>query len=144
MVCFALYTASRAVTQAYRAVLEPWDLTYTQFLVLLTVSDGPHTMRDIGESLGLDSGTLSPLLHRLEKRGFITRTRSTADERVIIVSLAPAGSAMRAAVEEAVGCMTPAYGIADDEEMARLIAQIRGITAGMQQFTKTTRSTTAA
>ena len=67
LVCFALYAASRTTTQAYRVLLDPWDLTYPQYLALVTLwSDGDQTVSGLGEALQLDSGTLSPMLARME------------------------------------------------------------------------------
>jgi MarR family transcriptional regulator, organic hydroperoxide resistance regulator len=97
MVCFALYSASRATTQAYRRVLEPWRLTYPQYLVLVTLwTDGSRTVGELGRTLDLDSGTLSPLLQRLEGAGFVTRSRRADDERVVDVGLTDAGRDLRA------------------------------------------------
>jgi DNA-binding MarR family transcriptional regulator len=96
MVCFALYSASRATTQAYRRALEPWGLTYPQYLVLVTLwAEGTRTVGELGHALDLDSGTLSPLVRRLERAGFVTRRRRTADERVVEVALTDEGAALR-------------------------------------------------
>jgi DNA-binding MarR family transcriptional regulator len=96
MVCFSLYTASRATTQAYRRLLQPWGLTYPQYLVLVQLwTRGPSTVRTLGDDLALDSGTLSPLLTRLERAGIVTRTRTDADGRVVTVALTERGTALR-------------------------------------------------
>jgi DNA-binding MarR family transcriptional regulator len=90
--CFALYSASRAMTAAYRPILAELKLTYPQYLVLLVLWEHePVTVRSLGERLRLDSGTLSPLLKRLEANGFVRRERSTDDERLVKVTLTPAG-----------------------------------------------------
>lgn len=90
--CFALYSASRAMTAAYRPLLSELNLTYPQYLVLLALwEDGQVTVGRLGERLQLDSGTLSPLLKRLEANGFVRRERSSADERLVDVTLTPAG-----------------------------------------------------
>ena len=87
MLCFALYSASRATTQAYRRLLEPWGLTYPQYLVLVELWDrGELSVRELGDDLGLDSGTLSPLLKRMEAAGLVTRTRRADDNRVVVVA----------------------------------------------------------
>ena len=100
-VCFALYSASRAVTAAYRPLLAPLGLTYPQYLVLLVLwEQGTLPVRDIGTALHLDSGTLSPLLKRLEAAGLVERRRATDDERQVYVDLTPAGIELR---ERAVG-----------------------------------------
>jgi DNA-binding MarR family transcriptional regulator len=95
-VCFALYAASRAVTQLYRPVLDALGLTYPQYLVMLVLWErGPITVKDLGAALELDSGTLSPLLKRLESAGLVRRERSAADERSVQVHLTDAGAALR-------------------------------------------------
>ncbi|MCW2556354.1 MAG: transcriptional regulator [Mycobacterium sp.] len=90
--CFALYSASRAMTAAYRPVLTEMNLTYPQYLVMLVLWEEGHvTVGRLGERLQLDSGTLSPLLKRLEGNGFVQRERSRDDERLVDVTLTPAG-----------------------------------------------------
>jgi DNA-binding MarR family transcriptional regulator len=98
--CFALYHASRAFTRAYAPLLEPLGLTYPQYLVMLVLWE-THvaTVKQLGERLALDSGTLTPLLKRLEQRGLLTRQRDTADERVVRIALSPAGEALQAQAE---------------------------------------------
>lgn len=90
--CFSLYAASRAVTAAYAPLLAPLGVTYPQYLVLLVLweSDGA-SVKEIGEKLELDSGTLTPLLKRLQARGLVGRKRSDADERVVEVRLTTEG-----------------------------------------------------
>lgn len=91
-ICFALYSASRALTARYRELLRPLGVTYPQYLVLLVLWEGePITVTEIGQRLHLDSGTLSPLLRRLESAGLILRTRRLDDERTVDVTLTPAG-----------------------------------------------------
>jgi MarR family transcriptional regulator, organic hydroperoxide resistance regulator len=90
--CFALYSASRAMTAAYRPILTELKLTYPQYLVMLVLwEEGGMTVSRLGERLQLDSGTLSPLLKRLEANGFVRRARSPVDERSVEVTLTPAG-----------------------------------------------------
>ena len=104
--CFALYAASRAMTSCYRPMLDALGLTYPQFLVLLVLWErGDSSVTGIGSALQLETGTLSPLLKRLEAAGFITRTRQTGDERSVVIGLTPAGQALEeraAAVQEEV------------------------------------------
>ena len=93
--CFALYSATRAMTAAYRPVLAELNLTYPQYLVLLVLWEGgPVTVGRLGERLHLDSGTLSPLLKRLEANGFVVRQRSRSDERQVEIDLTDAGRAL--------------------------------------------------
>ncbi|HET6734702.1 MarR family winged helix-turn-helix transcriptional regulator [Mycobacterium sp.] len=90
--CFALYSASRAMTAAYRPILTELNLTYPQYLVLMALWEEDRvTVGRLGERLQLDSGTLSPLLKRLEANGLIRRERSTTDERLVEVALTPSG-----------------------------------------------------
>ncbi|WP_427173886.1 MarR family winged helix-turn-helix transcriptional regulator [Arthrobacter sp. 92] len=91
-VCFALYSASKAATAVYRPMLEELGLTYPQYLVMLVLWESdPRSVRELGEELGLDSGTLSPLLKRLEALGLVERRRSAQDERRVEVFLTDAG-----------------------------------------------------
>ncbi|GIE98763.1 MarR family winged helix-turn-helix transcriptional regulator [Paractinoplanes rishiriensis] len=86
MICFELYATSRAITARYRPFLDEAGLTYPQYLVLCVLwHRGPVTVRDLGHALHLDSGTLSPLLKRLESHGHLRRERGTADERTVVV-----------------------------------------------------------
>ena len=95
--CFAMYSASRAATAAYRPMLDELGLTYPQYLVMLVLwEEQPRSVRELGEELGLDSGTLSPLLKRLEALGLVERRRSAADERRVEVFLTDAGTALSA------------------------------------------------
>jgi DNA-binding MarR family transcriptional regulator len=91
-VCFPLYAAARAVTQAYQPLLAPLGLTYPQYLALMVLweQDG-LAVKDIGARLYLDSGTLTPLLKRLEQAGLVRRVRAARDERVVEVFLTAAG-----------------------------------------------------
>ncbi|WP_445156098.1 MarR family winged helix-turn-helix transcriptional regulator [Arthrobacter sp. Hor0625] len=92
-----MYAASRAATAAYRPMLDELGLTYPQYLVMLVLwEDQPRSVRELGTELGLDSGTLSPLLKRLESLGFVERRRSAADERRVEVFLTDAGAALSA------------------------------------------------
>jgi DNA-binding MarR family transcriptional regulator len=94
--CFALYNAQRAVTRAYAPLLEPLGLTYPQYLVLLVLweRDG-LPVKQLGERLALDSGTLTPLLKRLAHQGLVERRRGELDERVVHIHLTARGRALR-------------------------------------------------
>jgi DNA-binding MarR family transcriptional regulator len=94
--CFALAATSRSVIGLYRDLLEPLGLTHPQYLVMLALWEhDPRSVRAIAQELRLDSATLSPLLKRLEAAGYVRRTRNTADERQLEVSLTTAGRALR-------------------------------------------------
>jgi MarR family transcriptional regulator, organic hydroperoxide resistance regulator len=94
--CFALYSASLAMTKLYKPLLAPLGLTYPQYLVMLVLweEDG-QPVSAIGERLTLDSGTLTPLLKRLEAAGLVQRLRDAADERRVLIQLTPAGRTMK-------------------------------------------------
>jgi DNA-binding MarR family transcriptional regulator len=95
LTCFALYTASRAVVQAYRPLLDEAGLTYPQYLVMLVLWEhGPQPVKALGAALHLDSGTLSPLLKRLEAAGLVRRERQPDDERSVLITLTGAGAAL--------------------------------------------------
>jgi MarR family transcriptional regulator, organic hydroperoxide resistance regulator len=98
--CFALHAASRAMGQVYRPLLAPLGLTYSQYLVLLVLWEtDDQSVSAIGDRLALDSGTLTPLLKRLETAGFVVRTRAETDERVVRISLTAKGRATRRRAE---------------------------------------------
>ncbi len=93
--CFAVYSTAHAFNRFYKPLLDRLGLTYPQYLVMLVLweRDG-LPVKEIGERLFLDSGTLTPLLKRMEVAGLVKRTRSTEDERVVIVALTPQGEAL--------------------------------------------------
>ncbi len=136
MVCFAIYSASNAVAQAHRAVLAPWQLTYTQYIALLEVSGSPEglTVSDLGERMHLDSGTLSPLLRRLEQRGLVARERNAQDERIVTVTATHAGQSTRRDLSEAISSINLAYGFRSMESAHTLVASLNRITDGMRQL----------
>ena len=105
--CFVLAAASRAMTRLYRPLLDKHGLTYPQYLVLLAMwqwlleePDKMVLVKELGERLSLDSGTLTPLLKRMERNGLITRSRSVDDERSIIIRLTSKAIAMKVGVAE--------------------------------------------
>jgi len=114
--CFALYAASRAMTSCYRPMLDALDLTYPQYLVLLVLWErGDSPVTGIGQVLQLETGTLSPLLKRLEAAGLITRTRQAGDERSVLVSLTAAGRGLEARVAETQARVGAATGLSRAE-----------------------------
>ncbi|WCF07610.1 MarR family transcriptional regulator [Paenibacillus thiaminolyticus] len=94
--CFAIYAASRELTKLYRPLLEGLELTYPQYLALLALweHDG-MTVKELGHRLYLDSGTLTPMLKRMEQQGLIRRTRAAEDERKVILSLTGKGHSLK-------------------------------------------------
>jgi DNA-binding MarR family transcriptional regulator len=94
--CFAAYAATHAFTRFYKPLLEPLGLTYPQYLVLLVLWEKDNvTVKEIGQRLFLDSGTLTPLLKRLEASGIVRRARDPRDERQVRISLTPKGQALQ-------------------------------------------------
>lgn len=122
--CFALYATSMAMTKRYKPLLAPLGLTYPQYLVMLVLWEGDGiTVSQLGERLQLDSGTLTPLLKRLETAGMLGRRRDADDERRVLLTLTAAGRALRTqaaavpvAIGKAVGC--------DADELSRLAARL--------------------
>lgn len=110
--CFALYDASRAVIRAYGPLLAELDVTYPQYLALLVLweADGPVSVGALGGRLHLDSGTLTPLLKRLEQQGLVTRRRDPADERRVLVELTAAGRGLRARAADIPARLAQRYG----------------------------------
>jgi MarR family transcriptional regulator, organic hydroperoxide resistance regulator len=94
--CFSIYAASRAITKVYRPFLDKLGITYPQYLVMLVLWEcSTITLRDLGNKLFLDSGTLTPLLKRLELMDLVKRERSKEDERILCVSITEKGLAMK-------------------------------------------------
>ena len=122
--CFALYAASLAMTKAYKPLLDPLGLTYPQYLVMLVLWEGDDlTVSQLGQRLTLDSGTLTPLLKRLEALGLLQRQRDPADERRVRLQLSPAGRRLQAqarSVPQAVACATGC----DLQQIGRLAAEL--------------------
>jgi DNA-binding MarR family transcriptional regulator len=95
-ICFAVYSTAHAFNRVYKPLLDRLGLTYPQYLVMLVLWERDDVpLKDIGEKLFLDSGTLTPLLKRLEAQGLIRRTRSTEDERQVLIALTPKGRELR-------------------------------------------------
>ena len=99
--CFPLYAAARSVVNLYTPHLKPLGLTYTQYIVFLVLweKDGV-TVGDICERLMLDNGTLSPLLKKMEQAGYIKRTRSTRDDRIVVITLTEEGRQLKEKVQD--------------------------------------------
>ena len=136
-VCFALYTANRAVVARYRPLLAELGLTYPQYLVMLVLWEaaaGDHRLKvsEVGDRLRLDSGTLTPLLKRLELRGLVNRARGEDDERVVTVAVTRAGYDLRTqacSVPERLLCAT---GVAPERLMA-LRDELRSVLAELER-----------
>ena len=123
--CFAVYSASLAMTRLYKPMLDEFKLTYPQYLVMLALweQDGA-TVSELGERLSLDSGTLTPLLKRLETIGYLTRLRDAADERRVRITLSGAGRRLKARAADVPACLLAATQC-DVPELIALTQQIQ-------------------
>lgn len=102
--CFPLYAASREVVKQYTPYLKPLGLTYTQYITLMVLwEDKKLRVGDLGQKLFLDTGTLTPLLKKMEESGLVKRTRSSDDERVVLVEITDQGMAMREKLKDVPG-----------------------------------------
>ena len=129
--CLDLYATSRAVMKAYTPLLAPLGLTYPQYLVMVALWErDEQQVNELAQRISLDSGTLSPLLKRLEAAGLVTRSRSAADERALKVALTPAGRALQKRAPEVVSRIAELFGMSLPE-MQALKGTLRGIGARM-------------
>ncbi|SCU76216.1 Organic hydroperoxide resistance transcriptional regulator [Cupriavidus necator] len=131
--CFALYSSSLAMTKLYKPLLSKLGLTYPQYLVMLVLWETETlTVSELGARLALDSGTLTPLLKRLETARLVTRTRDTADERRVLVSLSDSGRALRqraARIPERMLCATQC----PIEEIQALTQRLHALRSTLEQ-----------
>nr|WP_143433140.1 MarR family transcriptional regulator [Herbaspirillum camelliae] len=129
--CFAMYSASLAMTKAYKKLLAPLDITYPQYLVMMVLWEKDQvTVSELGGRLFLDSGTLTPLLKRMEAMGLLHRTRDAEDERRVLVSLTPAGRALREkarTVPLQMSCMLPSL-----DQVKDLVVELKQVRKGLQ------------
>lgn len=125
MICFALYSATHAMQQAYRPLLDALGITYPQYLVLsvMWMAKAPMTVSGIGGTLYLDSSTITPLLKRLEVAGLVTRNRDPHDERKVHVSLTDAGSELEARAAHISACIFDRTGL-DAGALGRLHTEV--------------------
>ncbi|UWE14661.1 MarR family winged helix-turn-helix transcriptional regulator [Herbaspirillum huttiense] len=128
--CFAMYSASLAMTKAYKKILAPLEITYPQYLVMLVLweKDGV-TVSELGTRLFLDSGTLTPLLKRMESMGLLHRNRDAGDERRVVVSLSDGGRALHEkakAVPQQMSCMLPAL-----DQIKALVVELKQVRKGL-------------
>ncbi|MCG2594924.1 MarR family transcriptional regulator [Ramlibacter sp. XY19] len=123
--CFALYSASLAMTKLYKPLLEELGLTYPQYLVMLVLWEGDGLMvSELGQRLSLDSGTLTPLLKRLETAGLISRLRDVQDERRVHIHLTAAGRKLKARAAKVPACVLQASQCSIPE-LVQLTRQVR-------------------
>lgn len=128
MLCFAIYKAEQAFNRVYRIALEPLGLTYPQFLTMrLLWREGSLSVGEISERLGLDSGTVTPLIKRLGVMGLVTKTRRQDDERRVDISLTDAGRALEEKSLAALQCVADALAM-DKEEASQTLSTINHLT----------------
>jgi DNA-binding MarR family transcriptional regulator len=125
--CFALYSASLAMTKLYKPLLEDLGLTYPQYLALLVLweQDGV-TVSDLGDRLHLDSGTLTPLLKRMEAAGLLSRLRDVQDERRVLIRLTAEGRSLKKRAARIPGCVLQATQC-DVSEVLALTQQVQAL-----------------
>ena len=127
--CFALYSASLAMTKLYKPLLEKLGLTYPQYLVMLVMWEhGSLSVSELGERLYLDSGTLTPLLKRMEAADLLQRTRSAQDERRVLITLSAAGRRLKARAARVPACVVGATGC-PVPELVGLTRQVQALRA---------------
>ena len=135
-ICFPLYAASNLITRLYRPVLSRLGLTYPQYLVMLALwEEAPRTVGALGDALYLDSGTLTPLLKRMEQAGLITRARDPEDERRVQVSLTPAGRSLRQEAEHVPQTLTEGFE-GDPAEVERLRDSVQALVGALARHGK--------
>ena len=125
--CFPLYACARETIKLYTPFLDQLDLTYTQYIAMLVLWEKHSvTVKEMGEALYLDSGTLTPLLKKMEAKGLLTRRRSAEDERSLIVTLTEAGLALRERAVEVPSQMARCVNLEPEErqELCRLLNKL--------------------
>ena len=127
--CFPLYACSKEIIRRYKPYLDPLDLTYTQYIALMVLWEKKSvTVKALGDCLYLDSGTMTPVLKKLESKGYITRTRSTEDERSVVVSLTDMGEALKEQAKHIPGQLAACVMLTGEEaaQLHRLLYRILG------------------
>ena len=133
--CFPLYVCSKEIVEAYKPYLDELDLTYTQYITMMVLWEHKKLrVKEVGEKLFLDSSTLTPLLKRLEEKGYLTRRRSETDERDVFVTITEAGEALK---EKALTVPTQFASCVELEpqkakELYRTLYEIIGMLTGKQ------------
>ena len=125
--CFPLYACSREIIKRYKPLLEPLGLTYTQYLTMMILWERREsTVKELGRRLFLDSGTLTPLLKKLEGRGLVERRRDPLDERSLLVSVTAAGEALREEAARVPRLMAQSLSLTAEEagELHRLLYRV--------------------
>ncbi len=132
-ICFPLYAVSKEIVRKYTPFLNEIDLTYTQYITMMVMWEHQQvSVKELGKKLFLDSGTLTPLLKNLEKKGLVTRERSKEDERVLVVSITDEGRALREKAVEIPAKLGQCISLEPDEAIQlytiirKLLAQFEG------------------
>ncbi len=134
LLCFDLYAAARAVTRAYGPHLAALDLTYPQYLVMSALwQHTPRTVSELGDQLDLDSGTLSPLLKRLEAAGLVTRRRRFEDERTVEIAPTPKGRVLARSAAAVPGAVANELGISA-QEARQIRSLLRRLIASVERY----------
>jgi len=124
LLCFGIYSTAHAFNRVYKPLLDPLGLTYPQYLVMVSLwARDDQTVGDLGETLFLESSTLTPLIKRLEANGLVIRARDRSDERQVRVGLTPAGAALQDAAGHLPACVLAATGMTH-ADLARLQREI--------------------
>ena len=125
--CFPLYLASKEITRRYQPMLDKLDLTYTQYIVMMFFWEfGRGSARDLSRALLLDPSTLTPVLKKLEQKGYVARARDPEDERSLIITLTDAGAALKDAALDVPKQMGSCIGLSEDEavQLGTLIGKV--------------------
>ena len=125
--CFYLYASARRMVQRYTAALKPHNLTYTQYIVLKTLAESDDiTVSELGERLFLDTGTLTPVLKKLEERTLLNRTRQKSDERVVLLAITSEGRELAKEIAPDVEGLCGCCGLEPDERetVSKLLAKM--------------------
>lgn len=127
--CFPLYACSREIIKQYKPFLDRLDLTYTQYITMMVLWEKKTVnVKALGQTLHLDSGTLTPLLKKLESKGLVSRRRSDEDERNLLISITDAGEAMKKQAESIPGTMAKCVNLEPEEaaELYRILYKLLG------------------
>ena len=131
--CFPLYSCSKEVVRRYTPHLDKLDLTYTQYLVMMALWEyGELSVGELGERLFLDSGTLTPMLKKMEDKGYVSRVRSSVDERRVNVRLTEAGEKLKEEAREVPMAMGQCVNI-DPDDAAKLVHLLRKVLANVRE-----------
>lgn len=132
MICFSVYATSHAFTRLYQTLLAEYDLTYPQFLVLLSLRDKEgQSVSDLSQTISIESNTLSPMLKRIEAKGLISRQRSLEDERRMVVALTPKGMDLTRTASIAPAEIMKAIDLSE-AELAQCLATLQKVRAALR------------